>query len=385
MRRRIGLCAMLSAAIVLLTGCWDQVELPKRAFVMGVAIDSAEGGKLRLTSQIYKPMQMAMAGSNPKENAYLNVAIEQRSVFEAVRDITSKLGRRAQWSHQRIILIGDEFARERGVREVIDFFNRDHEPRQTSLVYITEGEAGPYLAESPLIENTTSQLLKRIQESTEENAGKTITTNLLELNIQLHTPSGIARVPYIGLDGGTDLPFDVKGVALLKDGKLSAAISPSRAEALQLLMNTYQYGILSIPCEGDGKSIDPFQESIEVLDMNARTNVSASPEAVDVNVSLRIKGSVSELYCSDITTIEGETKFRERTEAAVTKSLSALVESLQESRIDALGIADRIYRRDPALWKKLKPTWEERFQQARFTFNVELSLTDTGMIVGRPE
>ena len=36
---------------------------------------------------------------------------------------------------------------------------------------------------------------------------------------------------------------------------------------------------------------------------------------------------------------------------------------LQKQKMDVLGIGTRIYRKDPDLWYRLKPDWEERFSQ----------------------
>ena len=73
MNRRIWMFLSL-AALFLLTGCWDRAELPEKGFVMGVAIDETEGGKISLTTQIYKPSQgVSATGAKAAKSAYLNV------------------------------------------------------------------------------------------------------------------------------------------------------------------------------------------------------------------------------------------------------------------------------------------------------------------------
>ncbi len=43
--------------VPLLGGCWDQVELTERGFVMGMALDVADEGKIEMTVQLFRPMQ----------------------------------------------------------------------------------------------------------------------------------------------------------------------------------------------------------------------------------------------------------------------------------------------------------------------------------------
>lgn len=378
---RKGLHFLLSlSCILLLTGCWDHVELTERGFVMGVAIDTDEDEKIVLTAQIYRPTQSAASMGGKQGDAYVNIRVVQDNIFEAVRDIPTHLGRKAQWSHQRVILISDEFAKKRNLQEVLDFLNHDHEPRQTSNVYITKGFAGDFLDKKPLIESTISQQLKRVQESTAENSGKMKNTLLLNLNLDIRSQTGIAEAPYIGLNNEQDKSFSFIGVAFLKGGKMVHNIDPASAEPYLMLLNEYHNGIIQVPCQ----SQDLPQETVEVVDMNTDMNINASEEEIDVQIDVHIKGSVSELYCSDLNTVTGEKVFIERMTKTVEEDIRSFVTHIQEKKLDVLGIGNHIYRVNPKLWKRIEPNWDDRFAQVRFTYNVSASIVDTGMYLGKP-
>jgi spore germination protein KC len=70
-------CATLTCLIVLLSGCWSKLELTERAFVLALAIDKGDKGKLQMTFQIYKPVSQFGAPSiRGEESAFFNVTLE---------------------------------------------------------------------------------------------------------------------------------------------------------------------------------------------------------------------------------------------------------------------------------------------------------------------
>ncbi len=383
MKQSIGTWLSL-LSLLLLTGCWDQVELTERGFVMAVAIDLNKEGKVELTTQIYKPLQVSTSGSIQPTDAYFNLKNVQDSVFEAVRDIPTLLGRRAQWSHQRIVLISDAYVQKRGLRDVLDFFNRDHEPRMSSNLFVTEGKASAFLEEKPLVESTTGQQLKRIQEAAAQYSGKTMKMNLLDMNLMLRNKTGHAVAPYIGLMQADDAPFAVKGVVLLDDGKMVGALSPNRTEYLLMLMNKYHYAIIQTPCGGtDELNAGGLNNSIEVVQSQAKLASDYAAGVLHATVTVNITGSLAEAHCADVTTAEKEARFIVETEDRVQTNLEAVVQELQTKKLDVLGFGDQVYRSNPSLWKSLESDWGEHFQRARFTYDVKLTLLDTGMHAGK--
>lgn len=378
---------MIAAAllpILLLTGgCWDQVELTERGFVMGVAIDLAANGGVEMTAQIYKPQQKAGVGSGKQGQPYVNIKIIESNIFETVRDIPTHLGRRAQWSHQRVILIGEDFAKKHNISEALDFFNRDHEPRQTSKIFITEGKASQFLKKNPLIENTISQQLKRIQESTAKYSAKSMNVNLFMLNLQLESQTGYAAVPYIYPDNSEDQSIALKGLALLKNGKMIGALSPIQTEFLNILLNKYKNSIIKVPCELQASGNHLLHESLEVVSLQTKIKPKASMGSIRVHISIQIKSSAGELLCSDLNTTKGEKKFIEKARHSLEQDLRALTDQLQARKIDMLGIGNQIYQKNPKLWRSLKPDWDDHFQHARFTYDIRISLIDTGMLTGK--
>lgn len=381
MNRWIWLCLSISILFVL-TGCWDRAELPEKGFVMGVALDLTEDGKIALNTQVYRPSQGVATGAIPAETAYMNVTTQDTTISRAIRDIPINLGRKTQWSHIRLIIIGEKLARERKIGDILEFFYRDHEPRLTVSVMIGKGRADQYLKIKPLIENTTSQQLFQSGRSASTNTGKTIYTNLLKMGLQLKSQVGNAMIPYVYFTNDPPTVTNVAGAAMFKKGKLIGRIEPRMLEGLQLMTNEYESGMLDIPCPNAPSKTKV--ESVEVLEFQSKLKTIASEDSLKVRVKVNIEVALIELACSKIMTVEDENKFAKKVEETIKGHLEDTAEWLKQKKFDAIGIGNKLYQDNPRLWKKLKKDWDDRFARAQFDIEVKVRVNNSGTVIPKP-
>lgn len=381
MNRRIWLILNISILFVL-TGCWDRAELPEKGFVMGVALDLTENGKIALNTQVYRPSQGVSIGAKEAETAYMNVTTQNSTVSRAIRDIPINLGRKTQWSHIRLIIIGEKLARERKLGDILEFFYRDHEPRLTVSVMIGKGRADQYLKLKPLIENTTSQQLFQSGKSASTNTGKTIYTDLLKMGLQLKSQVGNALIPYVYFTNDPPTVTNVAGAAMFKKGKLIGRIEPRMLEGLQLMTNEYESGMLDIPCPNAPPKTKV--ESVEVLEFQSKLKTIASEDSLKVRVKVNIEVSLIELACSKIMTVEDENKFAKKVEETIKGHLEDTAEWLKQKKFDAIGIGNKLYTDNPRLWKKLKKDWDDRFARAQFDIEVKVRVNNSGTVIPKP-
>ncbi|MDF2962844.1 MAG: hypothetical protein K0S39_4579 [Paenibacillus sp.] len=378
MKKMLLLLIMASCS---LTGCWSKAELPERGFVMGVAVDQGKERKISLTSQIYKPTEAGVAKGGKHGESYINIHTTDDTLFEAVRDITIHLGRRAQWSHMRIIAIGEEVAKTTNLGDLLDYFYRDHEPRLTSPVLITQGSAQSYFDETPIIEETLSQQLLRAEKTSNTFAGKTIDTTLLTLGQQLKSQVPDAAVPYIYQGEKKTRTVFVAGVALIRNGKMVKVMPAKSTEALLFLLNKYNSGVIEMPCE-DKKT--GMNESIEVTAARSKLITDIKGDQVSVQAKINIDAAVGELVCSKVKTAEEEAEFVKRIKQSVIRELEATVKLLKKEKVDVLGIGNKVYSQHPKLWKKLKPRWAELYANVPFSYSVEVTIVTSGTTIGQP-
>ncbi|MHA7966916.1 Ger(x)C family spore germination protein [Paenibacillus sp. CAU 1782] len=370
--------------VVLLTGgCWDKSELIEFGYVQAVAIDQMEQGDIELTTLFYNPTAHSeSSGSTSQAQKAIAISTQARSVNEAVQDIPLHFGRTAKWDHMRIILIGEKAARNNPIGELLDFFSRNHEQRATVLLMTTQGNAKDYIKIKPYIEYTIGQQLRKIEQSVSQFSAKTTSLPLYELAIQLEGETNVAIVP-MASKAPKNKDIIVAGTALFKDQRLvKSLVSPANTQPLLMLLNRYKQGIIELPCPGAKQSSGDIREIFEVISIHTSVKPIIKGDELTVKVDTRLKGAVNELHCSSLQTIKDETAMRNRIADQVKGDMEKLIAYLQKHKLDALGIGNSIYRRHPALWKKWKPDWEERFANASFVINVDANILNIGLNAG---
>jgi spore germination protein KC len=375
------LVVILSAVLLILSGCWNQTELIEWGFVMGVALDQGEDGKIILTAQVYRPGgEQTGPGSATTEDPNILVQTIDDSLFEAIRDITLHLGRKAQWSHMRVILIGEEMARNTDIGKLVDFYYRDHEPRHTISVIITKGKAEAILNKQPVIEDTTGHQLRMLKRLAHMYSGKTLDTTLLSLAREMHSEHSDAAIAYVYEDKKAHNDYTVAGLALIKKGKMTEVLPSHLAEGLVMLRDDYTSGIIEIACPGKEEET----ESLEVLSLKTNMKPKLKDGEVAVKVDSHVKGAIGELRCTGIETREDEKEFVKKMEEQIKKEMKETIDFLQEKKIDILGIGNKVYSMNPRVWKEMKPEWDQKFAEISFDVQVNLKLVTTGTVIGGP-
>lgn len=380
--KRLAILLCLSAFLMILPGCWSKNELTEIGLVMGVALDRGKDGSIDMITQVYRPKATTGGkdASNGGSSSNLNIKTSNHSVLEAIRDIPIHLGRKAQFSHMRVIVIGEQLARTVDIGKLLDIFYRDHEPRVTVSLIIAKGSAGNLLKKQPVIEQTSGQQLLRVKKAAYLASSKTMDTSLLDLVQQYLSPHNDAFVSYVYEDKHTKEMFSAAGLALLKKGKMKAILSPQRVKGLVMLRNEYKSGTIIIPCKGRKNET----ESVEILNLNTQLKPKLNGGKVAVSVTTRVDAAIGELKCTNIKTKEDEVIFIRKLEEELKNQMLASIRFLQSKKMDVIGIGNLIYSSHPQQFIRMKENWDDRFAEIPFDIQVKLRLVTSGTTIHNP-
>ncbi|MEK3882651.1 Ger(x)C family spore germination protein [Paenibacillus sp. PL2-23] len=370
---------LLCAALLFLPGCWNKRELDHYGFVMAIAIDQGKNKQLELTTQMYRPVtgQNGGGGGSQSPTANLLVKTTDDSLFEAIRDIPIHLGRKATWSHMRVIIIGEKLAKSTDVGKLIDFFYRDHEPRHTISLMIAKGRADRILEIEPEIEQTIGQQLLLTKQVSYKNSAKSMDTTLLKFALQMGSPNNDAAITYIYKDSMDEL--NTAGLALLKKGKMINILPSKKVEGLVMLRNEFKSGIVEIPCQEKLQT-----ESFEVLGLNTRIKPKLEGDKVSVLVKASVEGVIGELKCTEIKTRQDEEDYILKIEKEIQHQMLSTIQVLQANKTDIIDIGNSIAKWHPKAWKGMKDSWEDQFAGIPFDIQVDVRLITTGTAIGKP-
>lgn len=371
----------------MLAGCWSKFELIEWGFVQALAVDLNEDGLIQLTAHIYKPADGGGDQSGQVAvSSYMNVVTTGNSMFEAVREISPKIGRKAQWSHMRALVIGEEAAKKINIGDALDFFNRDHEPRNTVSFMFAKGRADRLLQQKPIIESTLGQQLKTIGEKGFSEAGKTLNVTTGDLFIRSRSAVTIAVIPMMSIEGKSAGSITVHGLSLVDtaDGKVIGTL-PSRLVPYYLLLtNQYHNGVVGVPCSAAAENEKKSRDVFEVVEGKSKIRTVVQGDSLKAQVQIALTGSIGELVCAPLMERQQWEQFNQRLARAVTQNIQETLRLLQGKKADVLGIGDRLYRTNHSLWQRWKPDWADRFAECDFEVHVTAKVQNTGIDVGEP-
>ncbi|MGO4184367.1 Ger(x)C family spore germination protein [Paenibacillus sp. TAF43_2] len=369
--------------LCLITGCWDNNELDEYGYVQAISIDRGKGDFVDITTHFYNPsskMQTDPATSTAAKG--INIRTTGETFFEAMREIPAKFGRKAKWDHMRVIIIEENLARTLNIREVLDFFSRDHEPRGTILPIIAEKSAAAFLDIKPFIEQTIGQQYRKMETTGALYSAKTSNLPLYDLAIQLSSPSKTSAMPYLHKNS-LDNKASISGVALIQDGKMVGVLTEKDTETLMMLTDKYKYGVFEFPCMNHEKKKQIYnKESLEIINFNSQLVAKVTDENVTVDIHMTIEGTTGELRCSDLKTKQDMERFEQTIKEQIEQQIQHAIRTFKAKKVDVLGIGNQIYRNNPKLWKQLEPIWEDKLAQMQFQTHVQVHVLSTGMNAG---
>ena len=120
---------------LLLSGCWSKRELNELGIVVALGIDKVDDD-YEVSIQVVDPSEISSKQPSSGRSPVVTYHAKGKSVFEAIRRMTTLTPRKPYFSHLQIVVIGEELAKE-GLNEPLDFIARDHEFRNDFDVIVS--------------------------------------------------------------------------------------------------------------------------------------------------------------------------------------------------------------------------------------------------------
>lgn len=276
---------------VLLSGCWDRIEINDLAIVLATGIDY-EDGKVQLTSQIFIPRKASAgdssgSGGSPSGVTMIRTA-EGRTIAEALNRLQRKVPRNMFWGHCEVIIISEQ-AGKRGIREYIDFFLRYPQFREHAYVFSSDKAAKDILALLDPLERSSAESLR---EMANLKLGTRVTA--LELAKSIEGPSSSAILsrmlilpPEPDQDKLTTTPY-VKGLSLYKKDRYVKTVKEPLSVGVLLLAKELNSIIMPVEFE-------PLEGSFSIRLIENKT--SLKPRIVNKQWSMRVDIQTREKWC----------------------------------------------------------------------------------------
>ncbi|NSL52491.1 Ger(x)C family spore germination protein [Calidifontibacillus erzurumensis] len=367
---------IICSLTLLLSGCWDRVEVNDLGLVLAVGLDKAENGEIEVAIQLAIPSRMGggQGGGQIEGDPTTVEKMTGRSVFDALSKLQASISRRIFWGHNRVIFIGEELAKE-GIQKHLDYFSRDPDPRIRANVFVSEGKATDILKVIPDFDKSSAEVARELANF---QVGMNVTLkDLLEM---LTSDVNTAALPLIEVDkaeqgkGG----LRVNGTAIFKRDKMVGKIGPELTRGLLWIRDEIRLAAVLVEPEDT--------EGGQVVFNLLRSHTELIPK-IDKNGNLKMTLKVT----TEDDVVENETKLnllnaklvnklQKQLENRIKERIQDTLEEVQKNlKVDVFGFGQAFYRAYPKQWANLKENWDEVFPEVEVDIDVKAYIKRTGV------
>lgn len=381
MIKRIFFSFSFLCSILFLTGCWDQLEIEERGFVVGVAIDLIEEKddyEVEITSQfvipggIGAPTQEAQGNQDP----YMNFSLRGESLFSISREMRKSTNFVPFYQHLKVIILSEDVVEKPHLfTNMMDVFIRDHDMRRSVKLVITEGKAKKLLAtnqpESPL----PAIYINRLLDTNVMNNTAVEPVIIGDLHGDLLVEKSFV-VPKIELMG-EHIIYQELGVFHGERNQLIGILNPQETKGLNFITQQSEEGILEL-------DIDGAATTVEIIEYRSNTEIKGEDkENLQAESTVKVTANIVESFGTEsVLTEEYIVKVEEQTKETVEGLMQLAVDRVQkEMQTDVLGMADILYRKKYDLWKEVEGNWdrgENYFSQMDINVSADVKIERVG-------
>ncbi|GAB1529253.1 MULTISPECIES: Ger(x)C family spore germination protein [Brevibacillus] len=366
---------VVTVCMFLVSGCWDRREVNDMAIVIAMAMDKESDGRYRLSIQV--PLVSSLGaqsggggGTSGDKSYYVDSAVG-RTIREANGFIQSRMSRQIYYSHHRMIVIGEELARD-GMSDVLDIVTRFPENRLTAYIVMTKGKGIELLTAQPQFERFSGEAMRELVKM----GGIAVT--LKDVAQMLSTPGLDAILPVLAaVDShpkGKSKEVETTGVGLFRSDKLVAIIKPRELLGLRLFQRDFT----------------PFS-FILPLNKKERLTISLSKGRAKIKPEIR-KGRIHykiDLYASAVVVenmsnldLEKEKNIRmlqAKLDEQINSGVKHMMQTIQHYRSDFIGLGITLSRNYPQEWQeRYRNRWNEVLPKITYEIRTKVNMANIG-------
>ncbi|MFM9278919.1 Ger(x)C family spore germination protein [Paenibacillus jiagnxiensis] len=397
---RMGMSGIALLMAVILTGCWNRTELNELAITTATGLDRSKDDWI-VSYQSIVPSTVASStggssggGSQPAVHTF---SLRTKTIHQAMNDSSMESPRRVYVAHNHVLIISQKAA-EQGLSELLDYYLRSPETRETVGVVITEGQASDMLKNMIPPEKIPGMSLSNILDRETENVSVYPSVSVFEFAQHFYSDAGGQIVPMIGLTGqqSTKNKDKLRSLDILKKTSAPVKITLTKAAVFNgdrlvgFLNRSESYGLswlnrkvrgteLPLPCstsESSGRL-----GSVRINKVKTHFNPVKTGYHYTMQVQVKVRGVLYESACQqDLSKPEAIRGLEAILEKQIEKDIHTGWDKIQKLGIDALGFADKVHRKYPGQWKSIREEWPREFKKMDLDVQVKATIRRTGLL-----
>lgn len=372
--KRILLVSLIIINMFLNTSCWNYKDVERLNVVMSFAID-----KDFASDQYILTVEVARPEPGQQQTKYMSDIYESKgsTIFEAVRNLITKAGKRTYWAHAIIGIFSKDVA-TKDMTPVIDFLYRDAEVRGELFVFISNKDTAREILETAHNPNELRTTKLQYFMENQKSIGKYPKSRLFNIVENFASEDTATLLPLIDLKLEEDRMLPVAGgSAIFKHDKVVGYLNEKETQYALWIMGELKGGVLVVDNIAETKNNITFEIS------RNKTKIKPIYKGDELRIEADFDTSV---YIAEISgnlkfqnEVEKE-KIRKAAKEVLEARLRYLIKKMQsEYKSDIFSFGKKVNIKKPKLWKNLKANWSEEFTSLPVDINVDLLIKGSNM------
>ncbi len=369
-----------------LMGCSDSIETEQLGIVtlMGVGLDENKDITVVIQEKLLEN-QVTGTGGGGSTTPFLLYKGSGRTISEALQKMATDAHHRFYFSHIKIIILDEVLLRTNGIKDILDFYERNQEVRLSTWLLISPKGKLEKIISTDLGYNTdTGTILEEIITLEKNNSfynynNISTVTEILNTSGRELFASGINTVcKHLECKSsdknGANEKFDLRDTAVFKDTKMIGWLSTEERRGLSLITGTVKGGEMTIPIKNKALSlrVTKIKSKIEPEIEKGKVHIN-----INVDLTSRILESQTKLDFTDENTIKMIEQIQIK---EIKKDITAILKKSRELKSDFLGFGNYVNMRYPLFWRKMKNEWYSYYPDIKVNINVHSKIENTGKV-----
>lgn len=390
MMRRLLVPLLFVLIAMTLAGCWNRRELNDLAIAVAIGIDKDGENQYQVSVQVVDPGEVAANNRTMTRTPVTFYQARGRTIFEAIRKMTTVSPRPIYSAHLRMLVIGEELAKE-GIGDALEYMSRYYEHRTDFYIAIArETTAASTLKILTHLEaipaNQMYSSLLNSQKQWAPTASITLDQLIMDivskgkqpvvtgLRLRGDQEKGMSRENVESIASAAHLQYS--GLAVINQDKLIGWLNEVESRGYSFIHNDVHNTVGVLKCPDGGKM------TIEVIRSKTIPKAKFVNGEPEIHLAIRIEASIGEVLCKiDLTQKSSIYKMEHKSEDAIRGFVQKTIDQAQEKyKVDIFGFGDVVHRANPAYWKKVENNWDSVFQKMPVKLDVVVNIRQTGTV-----
>lgn len=364
--KSVKVIMVLLLGMLMLVGCWDQIEIEDRLFVLAIGIDKTEEAEKNVSGDRYTLSFVAPIVSIVKEGegpAFKTYKTVDNTVIMALSQLMERFSKKQFYGLTKGIFFSEDILKdEKLLKGVIDGVTRYPELHNSMFVYIVPGKAEEVFKVEPMYDRLLMPYIAGITENSDYSA-KILKLTLADMIIMLSDQKGSLVIPKL-IPAKNEVKMN--GAGVIKDYKLIGYLGDQEVAVYNWLTGKASGGDISVEHGGAPVAFRhfTFRRDIKLSKIEGGK--------IYIDYKMETEGSIEEYILGKDVLDDAILKGIEKEiEKRIEGESERLVKKFQEDfRVDLVGARNYLSKYQPKLYKTIEKDYEKYF-----TDNIVIKVT----------